>query len=242
MQINPIILLTCCVDPKDMIMTALTDKEQRKQQYYEAFDYYLKETDCRIVIVENTGFIIDSKYLNNSRIEYLTFEGNNFDKTKGKGYGELLILEYALKNSKTIKLSINAPIIKVTGRLKILSILQHLKQLRKAKNPGVFADLNINFRFAFSYFFVADTLFFEKYFFNYRDILNDTEGFYFEHALAEATKNYISDGNFFTHLLNPIDVYGYSGTTGQHYVVDKGLIKTLKIKIKYLYFKGKYIL
>lgn len=240
MQNNPILLLTCCINPGNMIMTALTDVNDRKRQYYEAFDYYLKETGCSIVIVENTGHVIDEKYRNNSRIEYITFDGNNFSKEKGKGFGELLIIDYALKNSSFIKETPDAIIIKITGRLKILSISKHLRQIERCnKKNTVFADVETNYSLAYSYFFVGNKFFFEQYFFHYRDKINDSEGFYFEHALANAIQTYALELNSFSQLLNPIDFYGYSGTTGMLYRVDTGWIKSLKMKIKYIYFKIK---
>lgn len=240
MRAKPILLLTCCINPGNMIMTALTDVEERKRQYYEAFDYYLKKTSCSIVIVENTEHAIDEKYLNNSRIEYITFDGNNFSKEKGKGFGELLIVDYALKNSIFIKETPDASIIKITGRLKILSISKHLRQVRKCKKKNtVFVDIETDFHLAYSYFFVANKFFFEQYFFYYRDKINDSEGFYFEHALAKAIQTYMLELNPFKQLLNPIDFYGFSGTTGMLYRVDTGWIKSLKMKIKYIYFKIK---
>ena len=237
---NCLILLTCCINPGNMIMTALTDVNERRKQYYQAFDYYLEYTNCPIVIVENTGFVIDEKYLNHPRIEYLTFSGNDYPKDKGKGFGEILIIEYALKNSKFIQLNPESSIIKITGRLKILSISKHLKQIKNCtQKNSVLADIELNFQLAYSYFFVANKFFFENYFFFFKDKINDTDGFYFEHALAKAIQNYISESNNFYQILCPINFLGLSGTTGKYYTVDKSFRKSAKMKIKYLYFKFK---
>lgn len=240
MSNSAIILLTCCINPGEMVMTALTDVEERKNQYYESFDYYLRETDLNILIVENTNYTIDKKYLNNPRIEYLTFDGNNYDKERGKGYGELLIIEYALENSDFLNNDKNTEIIKITGRLKILSIEKHIKQISKSKNnKSIFADVDKNFHLAYSYFFVGNRYFFKNFFFKYREKLNDSQGFYFEHALARCIQEYINKGEPFLHLLYPIVISGFSGTTGKHYQVNKGLINFLKMRIKYIYFNLK---
>lgn len=99
-----ILLLTACINPDGMPFTCLADVGVRKKQYIEALNFYLKNTTRKIVFVENSGTDISSSFKDfQHRIEFLCFDGNLcFDKRKGKGYGEALILEYAMAKSEFI--------------------------------------------------------------------------------------------------------------------------------------------
>lgn len=129
------ILLTACVYPNGMSKTILQDRNIREKQYITALDFYLTKTKLPIVLVENTNYILDKKYdtyIKSGRLEYLTFSGNDYDKSKGKGYGEALIILHAIENSKIIKNT--KYIIKITGRVIVSNIN------RIAKSPLYFLN------------------------------------------------------------------------------------------------------
>lgn len=117
-----ILLLTACINPDGMPFTCLADVGVRKKQYIEALNFYLKNTTRKIVFVENSGTDISSSFKDfQHRIEFLCFDGNLcFDKRKGKGYGEALILEYAMAKSEFI--TDDVLIFKLTGRLQLINI------------------------------------------------------------------------------------------------------------------------
>lgn len=122
------ILLTACINPNGMSKTILQDKEIRKRQYEDALNFYLANTTVPIVLVENTNYELSHKYDNQikeGRLEYITFNGNDYDKSKGKGFGEALILLYAINNSEIIKRT--KYIIKITGRIIIPEINKLIK-------------------------------------------------------------------------------------------------------------------
>lgn len=125
------ILLTACVNPNGMSFTALQDGTIRKQQYVDALYYYLEETSLPIVFVENTNTDFSDEfkqYIDSNRLEYITFDGNNsFDKIKGKGYGEALIMLYAFENSEFLKNS--DYVYKITGRLKVTNVQKESQSL-----------------------------------------------------------------------------------------------------------------
>lgn len=115
--------MTACIAPKGMGNTILQNPNIRKSQYLEAIDFYLKETEYNIVFCENTGTNIFDEIQSKvkfSRLEYITFNGNDYDKQRGKGYGEAKIIQYAIRNSKYLQ-RCNS-IIKITGRVKILNM------------------------------------------------------------------------------------------------------------------------
>ena len=117
-----ILLLTACINPDGMPFTCLADVGVRKKQYIEALNFYLKNTTRKIVFVENSGTDISSSFKDfQHRIEFLCFDGNLcFDKRKGKGYGEALILEYAMAKSEFI--TDDVLIFKLTGRLQLINL------------------------------------------------------------------------------------------------------------------------
>ena len=100
-QMNICILMTACINPNGMAYTALQDAKEREMQYKNALYYYLEKTNVPIIFVENTSHDISTEYqrwIDNDRLEYLCFDGNNYNKELGKGYGEYLLLQYALAN------------------------------------------------------------------------------------------------------------------------------------------------
>lgn len=139
------ILMTACINPNGMEQTALQDPKIRKAQYLEAIDYYLNETKYDIVFCENTGTDIYDEIQTpekHVRLEYLTFLGNEYDKRKGKSYGEAVIIQYAINNSK--KLQNCEYIIKITGRVKILNLNSLAYNLSKYRPFGQMVALEFS--------------------------------------------------------------------------------------------------
>ena len=103
---TPILFLTACVNPNGMAYTKLNNPEVRLQQYKDALDWYLDHTDMKILLVENSGTDISSSYqkqIGEGRLEFLCFDGNNYDRFRGKGYGEAAIIAYGIAHSRLLK-------------------------------------------------------------------------------------------------------------------------------------------
>ena len=240
-----ILLLTACVNPKDMVFTALNNKEVRRRQYVEALEYYLSNTKYKILFVENsnTDISIDfTKEINLGRLEYLTFQGNK-DKSRGKGYGECEIMEYAYKHSNLIAHNKNIIIVKITGRLVIKNI-KFIVSLHGFCFPRktVFYAINSNLSFPDSRCIMASKDFFIK-FLKLKYKINDSAGYYFEHALLDTMikeKEYSYSPFFF----QP-DIVGISGSTGEKYISNKYSISYIYKYLQYAIslrskFKKKY--
>lgn len=132
-----VILLTATIVPNGTSNTALQNSEIRKDQYLQVIEYYLKNTCCKIVVCENTNTNIydDIKHEQKScRLEYITFPGNDYDKNRGKGYGEAAIIKYALENSEFLKSA--DYLFKITGRVKI-------KNIKKLIRRKIYRDQNV---------------------------------------------------------------------------------------------------
>lgn len=218
---NTVILLTGCVNPCGMSRTALQDPQVRKQQYLAAIRFYLSNTCIPIVFVENTNTDISSEFssVDGSKIEFITFSGNDFDKTKGKGYGEALMIEHALKTSLFINK--DSIVIKITGRL----MIENFEELiREIKSPNcIYANL-VRGKYGLerkSYFFCAPSNFLKDYFLPSKDKINDSAGVYFERHLYNMSIEWVKDGGRAKEFKQPILVDGISGSTGKKYSTER---------------------
>lgn len=217
-----------------MTFTKLQDANERLTQYKSALRWYLTNTSFRIVFVENTLTDFSSEfqeYIESGRLEYITFDGNNFDRKLGKGYGEALILSKAIEVSGLLKSCRN--IIKITGRLILSNINILTSQLKD--NETVFANtLLVNGKcLADSYVFLCPAGFLTDCFLPNITMLNDAEGFYFEHLLYDSILKWRSKSFSHKEFKQPLKIKGLSASTGQAYYRE-GIVSVLKAWIKWL--------
>jgi hypothetical protein len=210
------------VNPGGMAFTKLQDANDRLKQYKNALNWYLHNSNLPIVVVENTltDFSDEySLYIQSGRLEFLTFDGNRYDKSRGKGYGEALIIKYGIEHSAFLKRS--KRLIKITGRL----IIRNFKQLcwNASCQNNVYANTTLmkGRCVCMSYFFIAPTEFMEKYFISALDRLNDSENYYFEHLLYDSALLWMQNGYNLRMFCFPIIVEGMSGTSGKVYKTSK---------------------
>ncbi|MGN0328106.1 MAG: hypothetical protein ACI4D4_03900 [Lachnospira sp.] len=209
-----------------MPFTVLTDTSERLRQYRDALDFYLRETTLPIVFCENTlcDFSDDYKdYINKGRLEYITFDGNNFDKTKGKGYGEAIIMEEAFRKSVIIEPS--DIIVKITGRLKVLNINVLIND-----NIRLFANtiqtMNPSNDYVDSRVIVSPLSFFIDSFLTKKHLINDNNNSFFEHVLF---KSLVQRKNFmFIPFLHIPEILGMSGSNGNEYKPENRNINITK--------------
>ena len=213
-----VILLTACVNPGGMPFTVLNDTSERLRQYRDALDFYLRETTLPIVFCENTLCDFSNEYkehISSGRLEYITFDGNNFDKSKGKGYGEALIMEEAFRHSKL--LSQCDIVVKITGRLIVRNISQLVKDNRRMMTNTIQTfyphDKMIDSRLVILPKSLCHNDFLAK-----KNSINDTQGYFFEHLLYDtiiSRKKYV-----FVPFLHVPLIDGMSGSTGNLYNSD----------------------
>jgi hypothetical protein len=212
-----IILLTGCINPNGMSFTTLNNPRERREQYVAAINYYLTNSNYPIVFVENTGTDISEQFtsaIQSGRMEYLSFNGNK-EKERGKGYGECEIIQYALEHSKLIHSSKDKRIIKITGRL----IIQNISLITKIHTiifspKYVICTISNDFTYADSRFVIAQADFYQK-FIKHKEMINDTKGYYFEHALCDTIKREAFYS--FTPFYIMPQIIGVSGSTGEIY-------------------------
>lgn len=200
-----------------MTMTALSDKEERKKQYLNAINYYIRNTRYPIVFTENSETDISILFedaIKSGRLECLSFKGNNA-KEKGKGYGECEIIQYTLDNSKVVQSNNDKRIAKITGRL-IIKNIKSIINIHKFFFPRqtVFCAINSDLSFPDSRLIIAPESFYHT-FLKYKEEINDSQGHYFEHIICKTIK---SDKkiNYSPFLIQP-HIQGMSGSNKSIY-------------------------
>lgn len=219
---NIVLLLTSCINPGGMKYTVLQDKEERKKQYIKSVKFYLENTGYRIVFCDNSGEDVGSlkEMVTDSRIEFLSFRGNDYDKSFGKGYGEYGIIQYAFQHSRFIGEA--TIVVKITGRLIVNNLVEviglHDKLFFYPKHV-VYVDTNAPGAFD-SRCIVASKEFFSRYFLVSDNPINDTLGYYFEYYLFDSIKQ-LPKSYVVSDYVFPLAFSGISGTSGIEYVYEE---------------------
>jgi hypothetical protein len=132
------LVMTSSIDVNGMTSSSRPDPFLREQDYLGTLTYYLtRHPDVRrIVFIENSGWPLDRLKQAVSRcnphgkeVELISLNCNQFPRTLGKSYGEMLLLDEGLSRSQ---LAAKAPYIaKITGRIYVDNLTQVLKSVRK---------------------------------------------------------------------------------------------------------------
>lgn len=196
----------------------------RENDYINSLKRWVNDTNYSIIFCENSGYDIEKikeifKSCINRKTEVLQFDGQDFPRELGKGYGELSTIRYAIQHSKLIE-KIDY-LIKVNGRYFFKNIDVITKILSKDNDIYVMADLKRNMTWADSRIFAFKSSFVINYLSKYQDMLNDSKGFYLEHALARAIHFAMSDGYKWLPLPCKPIIIGYSGTFNTPYRTSK---------------------
>lgn len=209
-MINRLLFLTSTVKPS--VIPYWGSVEVRKKEYINAIKFYLENTSYRILIVDNSGYDFNVDFPNEGRLEALSFVETS-KNTKGKGYGEILLMEYGFKHSKFIREA--NQIVKITGR----HIIKNIDKLLAFCNQenAVYVDSTLKIDFARSYFFVAPKSFYIANLFLKKELMNDGDGVYLEHILAQSIKEWMNHGNVYHEFLIPIHIEGRPGISSVAY-------------------------
>ena len=100
-----VLLLTAAINVDDTFKLSRKDHEVRLNDYVTALNKWLRETETKILFVDNTDYNVDSikekidhKYLD--RIEFFSNYSQDKSKKFGKGMGEFESIRYVLDNYK----------------------------------------------------------------------------------------------------------------------------------------------
>lgn len=154
-------------------------------------------------------------------VEILSYTSSPQVRAKGKGLGEQDIVRYALEESVFLK---DADyIIKITGRIKVISINRLIDLIRKRlskKRKWVVAEKLYKAKWVRSYCFAAHKDFFSKDFFDEMQNISETEEnlVAFEECLYRLLVRWKEKKeNGLYQVLSPIQVDGHSAGDGSNY-------------------------
>jgi len=232
-----ILFLTGTIQPIGVIKTSLTDPIIREKHYCDAINFYLKATKCKIVFVENSNWSIAHKFEEfKNRIEFLTYDGNK-NGSKGKGFGEMEICEYFIKNSQFLVM--DKVFMKITGRYKLINIHRILTYyLKRSTENDTMIDLKNKGLYSDSRCFISNSEFLSRFLFPQKKLIDDSKGYYFEHALATAAKKSINEGQMNLLFPAPPIYKGIYATDNIAYSSSwlRSVLKHIYYKIKSIYY------
>lgn len=232
MNKSVVVLLTGTINANNMAFTQLQDAELRKNQYVEAIRFWTKLSGITVVFVENSSADLSSyfqKEIETGLLELLSFNGNEFDRSLGKGYGELKCLEFAYRNSRFIKYA--DFVFKSTGRYKLLNFSSFLDTYTTDPNVNLLVDFKWNLTFCDSRFFGFAPAFIPDFLLKFESIVNDSKGIYFEHILCKAALTAIANDYIFKPLATLPRIEGYSGSSGAKY--NSNFLHWFRYKFEY---------
>ena len=103
-----------------MQFTARMNTDERLADYLKAFALWMAQTHVRSVLfIENSGYDLQifrsiAQEHPNKHVEFVSFICQPFDGSLGKGYGEMIILQEALRRSTLLRAC--SHFVKVSGR------------------------------------------------------------------------------------------------------------------------------
>lgn len=209
------ILLTATIDPKGIIHMKRNDPLVREKDYINAIKKWKSKIAYPIVFCENSGYNLCKvekimKKSANRKFETLQFDGQDFPRELGKGYGELLTIKYAIEHSTLIRHS--EYVIKINGRYFVKNIMKIIEPLLESSDIYIMADLREDLNWAKSKVFAFKPTFVSDYLAEFQNLINDSKNFYFEHALHKAISRAVSESHKWLPFPSAPIIIGYSGT------------------------------
>jgi hypothetical protein len=227
------LVMTASIDPKGMpAARSLPDPKVREEDYVNALDYYLVNHPrfTKIVFAENSGWPLDrlyavaKKHNAQERVEFLSFSINDFPRELGKSYGELLLLDHVIEQSRFVRQS--KYVVKITGRAKI----PNLTQLLKSAPEGVdfYGDLRDHRLYALlgtklcgqhgeSRVFLITPQFYNLHFRGKYVQMNESKGSFIENLIYEVVKKNLDGKKVVGRFRIEPDFQGIAGHGGKDY-------------------------
>jgi hypothetical protein len=216
---TPVLLLTATIDTGSTPRVARSDPGTRLKDYQQALRYWLRSRSIdKVVFCENSGYDLSTletaaAQFSDCQVEFLSFDGYAVGALRGKGSAELAIILHAVSHSRL--LSRAHTVIKCTGRLSVRNAPSLISKI-EAEQFDVMCDIGRYLSYADSRIFAATPEFISNYLGREKDIVNDFNGVYLEHALACAATRALADRKIWRPLPANPQIMGISGTIGSN--------------------------
>lgn len=216
---NLCLVLTATVDPGATPFTARANPVERANDYATALRIWTRQPSIkRIVMCENSGYDLSKFDMAIARrpdltVELLAAPVQSHPPERGKGFGEMAMLEYVASASRVFAES--RGMVKVTGRYTVRNWSKVIAEVEASANADIICNLAKNLRWADSRVYYATHSFSEKYLLPRLTMINDSQGVYFEHVLARAVHALLADGREWRMWPVLPDIAGTSGTANR---------------------------
>jgi len=213
------IILTTTVNTNLNVENYQNNSQDRLKTYLQSIKQWLKDKECYIVIVENSGYKFEELDLEINKHEVIYFKESEQNEAKllssssDKSLHEFYSINYALKNSKIIKMmKADDYIFKLTGRYYIPNFIDHLKVL---KNDTEIVIQSTNHKMFYRLGIRCEIIGCRKYISQYLFNVNFKENRYAEMIYSSRAKNFKNivklphmkiDTFFSGHFLGPCDI------------------------------------
>ncbi len=233
----PVLLLTAAVDVSGVAHTARHDPRVRLDDYRESLDRWVSCGQFRsIVLCENSGWDPSAFAAQRAAaaargvdVEIICWPGQDFPRARGKGYGEMRTIAFALAHSRLIGEA--SHVFKCTGRYFVTNAARLVKAVAAATpRPDVACDLRDGLRVGDSSWFAGTPRFFADHLVPQLEVIDDARSVFFEHALARATGSALAQGLTWNLPPAPPLLCGVSGTMNRALRVS--LSKRLRFALK----------
>lgn len=227
------VLLTGTIIPNPNAIGKLTDPKTRQQHYIETLEWMaMSETGVdTVVFCENSSADLTAfQYLpeiyasNGKTLEIHKVPMPNSEAFYGKGWGEGIIIKWALENIPSLQQA--KGFFKITGRLKVLNLKRviNIVKLGLSRNPRLkfisqtFSSTeiisDIGGPIAYTQMFWSNPEFYIDHMVNLFHQVDDDKGLYFEHVIARKLVS-LKDEYEFAVLPIPLIIRGIAGNNGK---------------------------
>jgi hypothetical protein len=217
-----VVLLTATVDPRGMVRTVVSDPDTRLREYHAVIcDMVAQLPGIPVVVCDNSGRGVEQPAVGESvaswpdEVQFVSFDDHGEAVGRGKGYGEMGIIQHVLENVQVAKSA--DLIVKVTGRYRVTNAGSLIHKISAAGPADVVVDLVAGLTQADCRFFVASPRFLRDYLAPMRESIDDDHDVCFEHVLARAVHRAIADGLVWRSMPDVPVIVGRSGTNGRPY-------------------------
>lgn len=216
---KPVVLLTATIECGETPLVERQDVNVRESDYLWAIKGWIQAKGYdTFIFCENSGAPLQKLEEYASRFNkfqhqlvFLSCNKNTGARKRGKGYGEMEIIRHAIDSVPD--LDPRQLIVKVTGRHRAYNATRLLRKL-SGSTVDIACVLRRNLSQADSRLFGITVKCARDQLLPRQETINDLEGRYFEHVLADAVHSTIVNGGKWSLL--PCDplLHGFSGTSG----------------------------